>query len=214
MKPKPHILIVSAAALVFLVVLPSPSAAQSRPNPPARPNLGPASDAVRDMRERDMNIRRLELERERVEKPTFEASKETTRQVNEDFARIQSINAEVMRDYATGVAPDYKHISEVMAEISKRAVRLNANLLLPSSDGEVNDRSSQAASDKRRARSPLLDLNDLIRSFVTNPLFKNLNTIDVGLGKQAKRDLQSIIALSDTISKSAVKLSKAAATPN
>jgi hypothetical protein len=162
------------------------------------------------MRERDMNVRRLELEKERTEKPTFEASKETTKQVNEDFARIQSINAEVMHDYATGIAPDYKHISEVMAEISKRAMRLNANLLLPSSDGEVNDRASHVTSDKRRARSPLLDLNELICGFVTNPIFKNLNTIDVELGRQAKRNLQSIIDLSDRISKSAVKLSKTA----
>jgi hypothetical protein len=171
MKLKQHILIVSVAVFVSLIVLPSSAAAQSRPNPPARPNLGPTSDAVRDMRERDMNIRRLELERERTEKPAFEASKETTKQVNEDFARIQSINAEVMHDYATGVAPDYIHISEVMAEISKRALRLDTNLLLPSSDGEVNDRASQVTSDKRRARSPLLDLNELICGFVTNPIF-------------------------------------------
>lgn len=208
MKLKQHILIVSVAVFVSLIVLPSSAAAQSRPNPPARPNLGPTSDGVRDMRERDMNIRRLELEKERTEKPTFEASKETTKQVNEDFARIQSINAEVMHDYATGIAPDYKHISEVMAEISKRAARLNTNLLLPSNDGEVNDRASQVTSDQRRARSPLLDLNELICGFVTNPIFKNLNTIDLELGRQAKGNLQSIIDLSDRISKSAVKLSK------
>lgn len=209
MKPKQLSLIVSVAVFVSLMVLPASVAAQSRPNPPARPNLGPTSDAVRDMRERDMNIRRLEIERERTEKPTFEASKETTKQVNEDFARIQSINAEVMRDYAAGAAPDYKHISEVMAEINKRAMRLDTNLLLPSNDGDGNDRASQVTSDKR-ARSPLLDLNDLIRDFVNNPIFKRLNTIDAELGRQAKRDLQSIIDLSDRISKSAVKLSKAA----
>lgn len=205
---KQHILIVAVLLFASLVVLPAAAAAQSRPNPPARPNLGPTSDAVRDMRERDMNVRRLELEKERVAKPTFEVSKETTRQVNEDFARIQSINAEIMHDYATGVAPDYRHISEVMADISKRAARLNANLLLPSNDEEANDRASEVTSDKRQVRSPLLDLNDFISSFVTNPIFKNSNTIDLDLGKRAKRDLLSIIDLSDRISKSAAKLSK------
>ena len=215
MKLKKHTLIVSVAAFASLLALPTSLAAQSRPNPPTRVNpLGPTSDAVRDMRERDMNIRRLELERERNEKPTFEVSKETTRQVNEDFAQIQSINADIMRDYASGVAPDYKHISEVMAEISKRGARLNANLLLPSSEGDRNDQANQGGSDKRPARSPLLDLNDLICGFVTNPIFKNLNTIDAELGKQAKRDLQSIIDLSDRISKSADKLSKIAAKRN
>lgn len=208
MKLKRRDVIAGIATIISLLVLPSLVAAQSRPNPPARPNLGPTSDALRDMRERDMNIRRLELERDRIEKPTYEVSKETTKQVNEDFARIQSINAEVMRDYVTGVAPDYKHIAEVMADLSKRATRLNTNLLLPSNDADGNDRARQVTSDKRRARSPLVDLNDLISGFVTNPIFKNLNTIDVELGRQAKRDLQSIIDLSDRISKSAVKLSK------
>lgn len=215
MKLKKHNVIAAIAAFVSLLVLPSLVAAQARPNPPSRPNpLGPTSDAVREMRERDMNIRRMELDRDRIDKPTYEVSKETTKQVHEDFARIQTINAEVMRDYVSGVAPDYKHISEVMAEISKRAGRLNTNLLLPSTDGDGNDRASRLTATKGRGRSPLIDLNDLICGFVTNPIFKNLNTIDIELGRQAKRDLQNIISLSDTISKSAVKLSKVTAKKN
>lgn len=202
------------AVFTYLMVVQASVSGQGRPNPPSRPNIGPTSDAVRDMRERDMNIRRMELEKERSQKQTFEVSKETTRQATEDFAQIQTINAEIMRDYASGAAPDYKHISDVMAEISKRAARLNANLVLPSTEEDGRDPTNQAGSDKRRARSPLLDLNDLVCAFVTNPIFKNLNTIDVELGKKAKRDLRGIIDLSDRISKSADKLSKAAAKHN
>jgi hypothetical protein len=150
----------------------------------------------------------MELEKERDQKPTFEVSKETTKQVLEDFEQLQSINAAIMRDYAAGLAPDYKHISEAMADLNKRAARLNTNLLLPSNDGSSPTQVSQPV--KPQNRSPLLDLNDLIYGFVTNPIFKNRDTIDIELGKQAKRDLQRIITLSDAISKSADKLSKSA----
>ncbi|HXU09006.1 MAG TPA: hypothetical protein VN743_08405 [Blastocatellia bacterium] len=215
MKLKKETVTARITALVFLIALPATVAAQSRPNPPTRANpLGPSSAAVREMREREMNIRRMELEKERNQQPTFEVSKETTRLVNEDFARIQTINAEVMHDYTSGAAPDYKHISEAMAEINKRAVRLNANLLLPSTDEEKSDQRNQGVLARQKGRSPLLDLNELIGAFVSNPIFKTVDTIDAQLGKQAKRDLQDIITLSDTISKSAVKLSKTTATRN
>lgn len=203
---KQHILIVAVVAFASLVVLPASAAAQARPNPPARPNLGPTSDAMRDMHERDMNIRRLELERERTEKPKLEASKETIKRVNEDFARIQEINAELIHEYVQGKAPDYKHIAESMAELNKRAARLNTNLVLPPDDAVQE--ATPSISEKRPSRSPLLDLNDLICSFVTNPIFKNPNTIDLALGVRARRDLAHIVILSNRISRSAEKLSK------
>jgi hypothetical protein len=165
---------------------------------------------MREMVEREMKIRRLEMERENNKKPSLEPSKETIRQVNEDFARIQGINEEIMRDYAAGTPPDYKHISEAMAEIRKRALRLQTNLLLPASDDTKTEPVASVAAGKQPGRSPLLDLSDLIFSFVTNPIFKNENTIDLALGAKAKHDLASIVDLSDRISRSADKLNKTA----
>lgn len=207
-------LIVSVVASAFLIVMPTSAAAQARPNPGPRNTPSSTPDGVLDMRIRDMNIRRLEIERENAAKPTLEVSKETVKQVNEDFGRIQGINSEIMRDYASGAPPDYKHIAEAMAEIKKRAARLNTNLLLPPDEEVPENQATPSNSTKRKARSPLLDLNDLINGFVTNPIFKNVNTIDLALGLKAKRDLANIIDLSDRISKSAEKLSKAATKPN
>jgi hypothetical protein len=205
-------LIISVAAFTFALFMPSSLAAQSRPNPPSRNSSVPSSaDAMREMLEREMKIRRLEMEREtNNKKPSLEASKETIKQVNDDFAQIQGINAEIMRDYVAGSPPDYKHISEAMAEIRKRASRLRTNLLLPASDDIESEPATSEAASKRPGRSPLLDLNDLISSFVTNPIFKNADTIDLDLGLKAKRDLASIVDLSDRISRSAHKLNKTA----
>jgi hypothetical protein len=206
-------LIIGVAAFALVTVMPASVAAQARPNPRTGPP-GLPPDSVREMRERDMNIRRLEIERDRNAKPALEVSKETVKQVNEDFARIQGINAEMMRDYVSGSEPNYKHISEAMAEIKKRAARLNANLLLPEGDAVANDSAIPSGLQKGTARSPLLDLNDLICGFVTNPIFKSVNTIDLTLGAKARRDLANIIDLSGRISKSAEKLSKGAAKSN
>lgn len=216
MKLDRHTLIVSVVAVfAFLMIVPTPIAAQTRPNPATRnPARGRATGLSRDMYEREMNIRKLELDRDSSKKPTFEVPKETVKQVNEDFEQIQGINASVMRDYVEGKGPDYKHISEAMAEIAKHSTRLNANLLLPSDDTFVSAAGTQGEPNKKTARSPLLDLNDLIRDFVTNPIFKNANTIDLALGAKARRDLAGIIDLSSRISKSAEKLSKAVVKSN
>jgi hypothetical protein len=203
------IFIDSVAAFALVMVISTSVAAQARPNPRTSTH-GRPPDSVTEMRERDMNIRRLELERESKAKPTLEVSKETIKQVNEDFARIQEINSEVIHDYVSGKSPDYRRISEAMAEIRKRASRLQTNLLLPANDDAEGEPAASRGASNRAGRSPLLDLNDLIFSFVTNPIFKNENTIDLALGAKAKHDLASIVDLSDRISRGADKLNKTA----
>jgi len=157
--------------------------------------------SMKDVNLRDSQVRSLELGRDEAkDKDRPKAAPETIRQVQEDFKRIQAINTEVMQAYAGGEAPDYKSLSVAMAEIGKRARRLNTNLMLPEPTSVEKYRSKD--------RSPLLDLNDLIVQFVTNPIFKNVNTMDLKLATQAKRDLTDIIDLSRRLEKSAEKLAK------
>jgi hypothetical protein len=211
-KNNQRTLIISAAALGFVIFLPLSMNAQSRPNPPSRNSPVPSSsDTMREMLEREMKIRKLEMDRESDKRSKVEVSKETVKQVNDDFTRIQEINVEMMRDYSEGKPPDYPHIAAAMSEIKKRASRLRTNLILPSGDDISGEHVGSASTPKHSGRSPLLDLNDLIFSFVTNPIFKNENTIDLELGARAKRDLAGIVDLSDRISRSAEKLSKTAA---
>jgi hypothetical protein len=157
--------------------------------------------ALKDQQVRDAQIRNLEINREgAADKALPKPAPQVVEQVKQDFGRIQEINAQIMKSYSSGEAPDYKHLSEVMAEMNKCASRLNTNLSLP----------EQAAYESLRqgGRSPLLDLNELVTRFVTNPIFKNANTIDAERAAHAKRDLADIIDLSRRIRKSADKLSK------
>ena len=201
------------AACALLIALPTRVAAQGRSTPSSgRPTPTTRSPVDRDMYQREMNIKSLELDREKRSAIFGTPSDTTIKEVKEDFGRIQDINAEMIHLYQSGSAPDYKRISQAMAEIKRRAERLRTNLVLPSGKGIDPEHRVQAAA--KPARSPLLDLNDLITSFVTNPIFANANTIDAELGANAKRDLEGIVDLSDKINKSADKLSKAVPGPH
>jgi len=157
--------------------------------------------AMTDLTLRDSEVRSLEIARDAARDPAKpKAAPETVEQVKQDFGRIQEISFDVLKGYANGGAPDYKQISRSMAEINKRARRLNTNLMLPESAVEESRQSQD--------RSPLLKLNDLIQQFVTNPIFKNANTMDAELAARAKRDLVGIIDLSHRLEKSARRLAR------
>jgi len=171
-----------------------------------RPSSTDRAIAITDLNLRDAEVRSLEIARDSAKSPvTPKATPQTIEQVQQDFGRLQEINTEVMKAYAAGGAPDYQHIGRAMAEINKRAHRLNTNLTLPELNGVETPHSQN--------RSPLLDLNELITRFVTNPIFKNANTMDAELAAKAKRDLVGIIDLSHRIEKSAHKLAKSEAKP-
>jgi hypothetical protein len=199
-----NLLIMFVATFIFAVGLVLGANAQS--------SKGPVQPVTNDhnLQLREMQMRSLELTKESEKKLTREVSPETLKNVQEDFSRIQSINADIMRAYASGAAPNFASLAQATAEINKRATRLRANLMLPEPS---KDTQEQKASTEAQPKSPLMALNYLIVSFVTNPIFKNDNTIDADLGTKAKRDLDAIVDLSDKISKSAEKLSKSSGKP-
>jgi len=43
-------------------------------------------------------------------------------------------------------------------------------------------------------------------SFINNPIFKNPTVVNVKMGERARRDLETVIAVSQLISKDAAKL--------
>ena len=68
--------------------------------------------------------------------------------------------------------------------------------------------SKPAITTERDFRNALLLLDRTIMSFVSNPLFKNANTIEVQQGASARRDLESVLDLTADLKKSAVRLGK------
>src|SRR5262249_53911360 len=184
--------------LFVMLLLPAEGAQAQRPGD--RPRTDPQQAGI-DQGLREMQGRGLEIAKKGRGATLTTAAPEIIKLVKEDFGRIQEINGKVIRAYARGDAPDYGYLSEAMAEINKRAARLNSNLLLP--------QQSKREVLELAEGSPLLQLNELVQHFVANAIFKNAGTIDAGLGLAARRDLENIIELSDRIRKSADRLQKA-----
>lgn len=206
-----------ALASFLFILLASIAAAAQNPNsgPPNNPNAPENQDAFnkRDMRDREASLRT------RIYKETDVGSTRERRlalkQIAEDYERVQVVNNELLRALTSGAEFDYKRLAELTGEIRKRADRLKLNLALPLPEETQKERAPQKGAtptpDAAPVKDSLVALDQLILSFVTNPIFRSKTlAVDAQLAAKASRDLESIINLSAHIKRAADKLSKEA----
>jgi hypothetical protein len=132
------------------------------------------------------------------------------KQLRDDFKSIQDVNNKMMAEAWAREQLDYGHISDMLSEINGRATRLKANLLLPEPESSKKKDERLSISGPKGLRSALLLMDRSIMSFVTNPIFQKPNVMEIGLAKQARRDLESVIALSVDLKKVAANLKTSA----
>ncbi len=125
-------------------------------------------------------------------------------QTEEDFTRILTLHNEIARALSSKQDLNYHFVSDATAEIKKRASRVQSTLELHLSS---EDAPVKAQSDPEMKDS-LIKLCKEIRSFVTNPMIENPNTVDATQLTRARYDLENLIQLSGLIKKDADKLSK------
>ena len=192
-------------ALILLLLFAAPVFCQGSP-PGSPPPIDRRNNADR-IRQQDMSRREYQLRNfgNQPDSPKNDRQlKALMAQTEEDFTRILTLHNEIARALASKKELDYHFVSEAMTEIKKRASRVQSTLALhPSSeDAPVKESSAPEMKDS------LIKLCKEIRSFVTNPIIENPNTVDATQLKRARRDLESLIQLSGLIKKDADKLSK------
>lgn len=192
-------------ALILLLFFAAPVFSQSSP-PGAPPPMEQRVNADR-IRQQDISRREWQLRNFGTEPviPKDERQvKALMAQTEEDFTRILTIHNEIARALASKNDLNYQFVSEATAEIKKRASRVQSTLALHLSSDEapVKEKSDPEMKDS------LIKLCKEIRSFVTNPIIENPNTVDAEHLARARRDLESLIQLSGLIKKDADKLSK------
>jgi hypothetical protein len=190
------------AAVGFLLIFSTPITAQ-------RP-LSPAERKARERTrfEQDLQLRGLVNEKNLDQSQDQNQLRQVIEQTKVDFERIQVIDRGLMLAVIANNGFDYKSLTESTAELRKRARRLKDNMRLPPPAEEQANYRKQNEIGQAEMKQALLQLNDRIVSFITNPLFQATNWIDVQLGAKASRDLEVIIELSGDIKKSAERLSK------
>jgi hypothetical protein len=198
-----QLLLLIIASAVLLWPVGHPLRAQSRPLPTQISQLG----RVRDLTTSEADVRARESEAERSKQRDPQA---IMAEVNEDFARLRELQELMSKATVADAALNYKDISETTGEIKKRSTRLKANLALPESKQEEKNRALREPADGELKPS-LTSLDELIQSFIQNPIFSDSGAIDKQLAARARRDLEDIISLSEKIRKSAEKLDKKAA---
>jgi hypothetical protein len=129
-------------------------------------------------------------------------------QTEEDFNKILALHNEIARAVSSNKQLDYQFVSEATSEIHKRAGRLKSNLALSLPPEEAKNVKAPDEFNDAQMKDGLIKLCKQIRSFVTNPMIETPNTVDAEKLATAKRDLETVILLSDQLKKDANRLSK------
>lgn len=132
-------------------------------------------------------------------------------QTEEDFNRILTLHNEIARLLAAAKPIEYTFISGATAEIKKRASRLQSTLALRQLPSETPVVEKSDELDDAQLKDTLVRMCKQIRSFVTNPVIENPNTVDAKQLSNARRDLESLIQLSGHLKKEAGKKHQTAA---
>ncbi len=148
--------------------------------------------ATRDMRYREWILEDLEKRGRRSD----EQRRMDWAQISEDFKRIQIVNNKIMSHKASNDPLNLKLIGEAVAEIYDRAVRLKSKLMLP----ERNKKGvSESMQSDLQISTMLSALSGLIRKFVKNPIFGEIDVLDAQSGMNACDDLERVIKVSKRI---------------
>jgi hypothetical protein len=129
-------------------------------------------------------------------------------QIQEDFVQILTLHNQIA-NVATGqTAIDYHSISDAVAEIRKRAGRVQQTLFITKVAGQQQHQPKKLKYEDAQIKLALTALCQRIKSFITNPVIANPGTVDAMQLAKAREDLGGIIELSGSIKKSADRLSK------
>ena len=125
--------------------------------------------------------------------------------VNEAFMRLQVLHNDTMTIVLAPEAPDLKRVSAAVDETKKRAIELRANLVLPKPQKDEKQEKAEEVTAGKDLKQSLTDMCTLIRSFVTN---LNNSPTDDKAADQARRELDSLVTLSDKITRDLAEAGK------
>ena len=95
----------------------------------------------------------------------------------------------------------YQFISDATGEIRKRSARLQSSLKLQKPEPTIENRGTRTDLKTLGTKDELILLCKQIESFLRNPIIDKPGTVDAQQLGKARRDLQSIVELSDEIKK-------------
>lgn len=167
-----------------------------------RPNPDATRTTINDETFRE--LMKMERENKNPAGDNSEATRALLKQTGDDFRQIQNINNKMMAQVYAAETIDYDRTSAAIAQINTKATRLKNNLALPNpKDVKKKDLT---VSGVKEFKAALLLMDRSIMSFVTNPIFRKPNVMEVESATRASQDLADIITLSATLKRTADNL--------
>jgi hypothetical protein len=204
----------AGARLIGIAILLSAAAPSFAQRPASGPP--PIDKTSNRARERQQDTAQREWQLRNFGNPS--ATKEDRRrlealmaQTEEDFNRMLELHNEIARALAANKPLDYRFVSEATGEIRKRATSIQSNLVLTLPSEEMKPIQLPAESTEPEIKDALVKLCKQIRSFVTNPVIEQPNTINAEKLATAKHDLETVIQLSAHLKReaeTAIKIQK------
>ena len=205
--------------VVFMVATMSPKTGAQQATPPPsgrRSSSASRPTATQPPRNESVNQRELDLEMlSTVGRKDVNSNAPGQRQANQfiaDFDRLLQIDTDIIGPLATAASVDYKKLSQAASETNQRAKRIRQTVALPVEDKKGDKPRTEI--DASRVQPLLRDLDQAMKSFSANPVFRVNSPNDAELRLAAGRDLESIITLSETLNKIAKALAKSTAQNN
>jgi hypothetical protein len=175
--------------LVCLILFSASIEAQTRGDP--------AKARMQEMDRRELQLNSAGGDNGRPNDP--KRSRALMKQVSEDFQRILTLHNEIVRAIAANQSFNLQFISEATGEIRKRSARLQTSLQLPkpepTAEGPGVDPKVGEIKDE------LILLCRQIENFIKNPIIDTPGTVDAEQLRKARRDLQSVVVVSEAIKK-------------
>ncbi len=195
----------SLIGIALLLTVAAPTLAQRTVAgpPPVDKHTNQARERQRDQASREWQLRNFgnpSLTKDRRRLDALMA------QTEEDFNRLLLLHNELVRAISSTKPLDYHFVSQATGEIRKRASSIQSNLVLSPPAEELKPTEMAAHTSETEMKDTLVKLCKQIRSFVTNPVIEQPNTIDAEKLATAKRDLESVIQLSGHLKRDADNL--------
>jgi hypothetical protein len=159
----------------------------------------PAKAQMEEMNRRELQLNSLGGDKGHSNDP--KRSQAMMDQVGEDFQRILTLHNEIVRAIAANRSLSYQFISDATGEIRKRSARLQSSLKLQKPEPTTENRGTGTNLRVMETKDELILLCKQIESFVRNPIIDKPGTVDAQQLEKARKDLQSVVELSDAIKK-------------
>ena len=174
-------------SIVLLMVWAAPIAGQ---------RVDPARARMQEMDRRELQLNALGGDRGQPNDP--KRSQALMDQVNEDFKRILTLHNQIVRAIGANQSFDLQFVSEATGEIRKRSARLQSLLRLSKPETTAGPGFDPKVME---IKDELILLCKHIEGFIKNPIIDKPGTVDAQQLRNARRDLQSVVEVSEAIKK-------------